>query len=199
MYVSILFLGIDSCKQYKVFDNAIGFASQVTRLKNAVLGVRWITYRHTHPDQGEYKKTNTDKMFNMLKDAGVIKEKGKPINFFIRGHYANRSRDSLMDLYKKLNETNRVTFTLYSDEEYYTGRGTVTPPNIPEYRDVIEFLGPDKVHLQISDEIRADLDLHGLSNPRSKDKKSAATIVQFNFILLTVFITVKLVENFAFY
>lgn len=39
-FVSILFLGVDSCKQYQVFENAFGFTEQVIRLKNAVLGVR---------------------------------------------------------------------------------------------------------------------------------------------------------------
>lgn len=108
-------------------------------------------------------------MFKMLKKAEKVDQRiGQPINSFIRGHYANRSRENLMDLYKKLSKSNPVTFTLYTDEQYYRrNQSALTPINIVELRDAIEFLGPQNVYLQVSDEIRADLDLRGLSNSRS--------------------------------
>lgn len=161
-----LFLGVDSgCQYYKVFPDAIGFTKQVMRLKHAVLGVRWTTMKYLEVDEGEYKKEHTDRMFNKLIEAGVNKKKGLPINILIRGHYANRSRENLMDLYKRLSKTNPVSFTLYADEEYME-HPKLTPQRIPVLRDAIEYFGFDKVYLQISENVRADLDLTGISNPR---------------------------------
>lgn len=189
-------LGVDLCYAYQVFDNAIGFTEQVLRLNNAVLGARWMTWKNTAIKEGTYKKSNTDKMYGMLKEAGV--DKGQPINFQIRGHYAYRSRENLMDLYRKLNETNPVTFTLYSDDQYYFIKNALTPPNITEMREVIQFLGPENVYLQVSDEVRADLDLRGLSNPRPRSTinvNSAPPFLQLNFLsLIVAFTVVKFVE-----
>lgn len=204
---------MDHCKDYKVFDDAIGFTKQVLRLNNVVLGIRWMTYKrvieHTNPAiiYGYFKK-NTDEMFELLKNTGVTKKKGQPINLFIRGQYANKSREHLLDLYEKLNKTNPVTFTLYTDEQYwfndtlnnFTINFPVHPENIPALRDFIQFIGPDKVYLQVSNEIRADLDLRGLSNQRPAIS-SAPGIVQMEFISLIVFIALvgaEFVEIFVF-
>lgn len=133
----------------------------------------------------------------MLQTAGVDKRKGQPVNFFIRAHYANRSRDDLMDLYKKLNDTNTVTFTLYSDDQYYF-KGGLMPLNIQEVKDAIRFFSPEKSYLQVSDEIRAALELNGLSNPRVSIN-SALTIDQWSLLLLIVFSVVNFVGNFVFH
>ena len=192
----IFSLGVDTCDIYTVFSDAIGFVKQVTRLNNAVLGIRWTTWKISDPEVGVYKKSNTDKMFGMLQEAGVDKMIGQPINFFIRGHYAYRSRENLLDLYQKLNRTNRVTFTLYSDEQYYEENQT-TPLNISEFRDAIEFLGFENVYLQVSDKVRADLGLHNLANLRATIN-SAPLSIQMHFILMIAFIAVKCVEFFVF-
>lgn len=188
---------MDTCTCYKVFSDAIGFVSQVIRLKNVVLGIRWTTYKRDEWNNGEYKKKHTDEMFDMLTKAGVDKIEGQTINFFIRAHYANRSREHLMDLYEKLNKTNTVTFTLYSDEQYWF-KGGLTPLDKDAFSDVIKFLGPENVYLQVSDDVRANLSLHSLSNPRAMIN-SVPSFVQLNFIWLFSFISMKFAEILVFH
>lgn len=189
---------MDKCRSYVTFEDAIGFVTQVLRLKHAVLGIRWTTYKHTRFDQGTYKKENTDEMYAKLKKAKLDEKIGQPINIFIRGHYAYRSRENLLDLYEKLKKTNPVTFTIYTDEQYYFKKDPVTPQNITELREAIQFLGPENVYLQVSDEIRADLDLRGLSNPRPT-RSTAPPMVRWNFIsLIIASVAVKLFEIFSF-
>lgn len=196
-------LGADTCEQYTLYEDVIDFTKQVLRLNSAVLGVRWMTWKYRHPGLGIYNKENTDRMYAKLQEAGVDKRIGLPINFLIRGHYANRSRENLMDLYQKFNKTNPVTFTFYSDEQYYRGKRNVTPLSIPEMRDAIQFLGPENVYLQVSDEVRADLELRSLSNPRPRPRStiiSAASFVHLNFIpMIIAFTAVKFVELIVFY
>lgn len=194
---------MDTCTDYTVFDDAIGFTNQVLRLNNVVLGIRWMTFKRAGFGNFSYDKIHTDKMFDMLKNAKVDKKKGQPINVFIRGHYANRSRENSMDLYKNLNKTNPVTFTLYTDEQYWFNDTTnmnnpaITKHNTSELREVIEFLGPENVYLQVSDEIRAKLELRGLSNQRPTIN-SAPSLVQMKFVSLITFIGVKFVGIFVF-
>ena len=200
-------LDVDRCRvNYTVFSDAIGFVKQVTRLNNVVLGVRWVTCKRANYKDGSYNKSDIDEMYNLLKEAGVDKMKEQAINILIRGHYANRSRDNLMDLYKKLNETNPVTFTIYTDEQYWFNETTddpnkpkrgVTPQNIEDLRAVIRLFGAENIYLQTSDDIRSELDLHGLSNPRAL-YNSTSSFVYLNFILANMFIAVKLIENFVF-
>lgn len=142
-------------------------------------------------------------MFTLLQEAEIEKRKGQAINFFIRGHYANRSRKHLSSLFEKLSKTNPVTFTLYSDEQYYPDEycddGKTfkrTPANITELRDAIMFFGPENVYIQVSDEVRADLQLYNLPNPRASNKDSAS-IIQLDLLSLIAFIVLKFVEIFV--
>lgn len=197
--------GVDGCSPYyTVFPNAIGFSKQVTRLENVVLSVRWVTCKRAVEDRS-YSKSNTDEMFRLLKEAGVDKIKGQAVNIFIRGHYANRSRDDLMELFKKVNETNPVTFSLYTDEQYWFNETSdtkpkkdLTPPNIPETRAAIEFFGAENIYLQVSYEIRAELDLRRLSNPRASTI-SVSSVAQLNCFLLIAFVAKQFIENFVLY
>lgn len=184
--VATFSVGVDRCDQYTVFPDAIGFVKQVTRLNNAVLGIRWTTCKRDDELTGAYDKTHTDKMFNMLQTAEVDKIERQTINFFIRGHYANRSRENLMDLYEKLNRTNTVTFTLYSDEQYQTDDLGI-PLNMTEMRDAIQFFGPENVYLQVSDEIRSELNLNRLSNPRDSIN-GVASLAEVELLTLIMFV-----------
>lgn len=197
---------MDTVDAYPVFPDAIGFVNEVIRLPNVVLGIRWTTRKCLEADTGEYKKANTDNMFDMLQAAGVDRMNGQAINFFIRAHYANRSRENLMDLYQKLNQTNPVTFTIYSDDLYFfkkkcTDDKPITPLNITAVRDAIMFFGAENVYLQVSDEVRSELHLIGLPNPRATTKtiNSAPSIVTLNFYAFLGFVAVKFVEIFGFH
>lgn len=151
---------------HQVFPDPIGYINEVKRLKNVVLGIRWTTHKCDDALTGIYKKSDTDKVLNWLKDAKVDQINGQEVNFFIRSHYANRSRENLMDLYKQLGKNNRVTFTIYSDEQYWFEPKPLTPLDIADVRDAIMFFGAENVHLQVSDQIRADLALYGLPDLR---------------------------------
>lgn len=156
---------MDGCSNlYEVFPDAIGFANEVARLDNVVLGVRWVTCKNYDVATGSYKKENTDAMLKILLDAGVDK-KGLDINILVRGHYANRSRDSLMELYKKLDETNPVTISFYQDDEYKP-TGEIFPLNAAELRDAIFFFGPENTFIQVSHDMRNELNLIKLPNSR---------------------------------
>lgn len=201
------FLGVDRCNIYTVFSDAIGFTEQVKKLDNVVLGVRWTTWKVDEIAQGIYSKAITDKMFEMLKRAGVFEMKRQAINFFIRGHYVHRSLEHLKELWENVNKTNPVTFTIYTDEQYWFGENLISKPLFPEnitaLREAITFLGPENVYLQVSDEIRADLDLdldlRELSNKRSTTTKSAAMLNRMNFISLVPFISVTFIGIFVFH
>lgn len=197
-------LVLDSCTNlYNVFPDAIGVVQEVGRLQNVVLGIRWASCKCVIHDSTKYTKANTDLVFKMLQEAGIEKMKGQPINFFVRAHLANRSRENLMELYEKLNPTNPVTFTMFSDEQYFPyfwcnqeRSAHIKSPNITELRSAIMFFGAENVHLQVSDETRTALNLIGLPNPRAtiQSTNGAASLVSYNsFLVLVAFMIVKFV------
>lgn len=148
-----------------------------------------------------YSKEQCDEMLEKLQQAKVFEKKGQAINFFIRGHYVYESREHLLEMFKKVSETNPATFTLYTDEQYWIGehamKNPVTPENITELRETIEFLGPENVYLQVSDEIRQELDLRALSNPRATPNNAPMRVLM-NSISLIPLIAVTFVGIFGF-
>lgn len=197
---------MDGPDTYVVLPDAVEYAKQVSRLPRVVLGVRWATWKCIVEDTG-YTKKSTDDMFRMLHEAEIDK-KNQTINLFIRGNYAHKSLNHLMDLYKKLKETNEVTITLYSDEQYFheelcdddNPKIPRTEPNIKELREVIDSFGPQNVYLQVSDKIRADLRLYGLKNEyRPPYSNAASSFIRLDSVSLILFIVVKFVENFLFH
>lgn len=193
-----------SLGDYTVLRDAIGFVEEVTRLKNAVLGIRWTTAKAVDAEKGSYSKENVNTVLGMLQTAGVDKMNGQPINFFIRAHYANRSRENLIELSRKLNKTNRITFTFYSDDQYHTGLWSGTyrrrDPNSTEFREAILYFGVENVYLQVSEHVRSALELTGLPNPRTTTQSSsgAPSSIQLNLFPLIIFVAVEFLGIFVF-
>lgn len=183
----VFVLGVDTlAKQFhQIFDDKITYIEEVLRLNYVVLSIRWTTHKCAEWDTGEYKLNDTNEAIGWLKDAGVDQKKGQEINFFIRAHYAYRSREALKDLYNQLQKNNPVSFTIYSDDLYwFDPNDPVKPINYTELNEAIDHLGREHVHLQVSDQVRQDLNLPGLPDPRAKTK-NASEIVQLS-VLSTV-------------
>lgn len=179
---------MDTCgDQLPIFSSATEIFKEIKRLKNVVFGVRWLDCTASCENNGEYKKIHTDEMFNMLKMAGVVAMKGQAVNILIRSHYAYRSRQNLMDLFKKLSQTNPVTITFRTDAQYHPKNGTWDPLNITEFREAILFFGHENVHLQVTDEVWDELEFDN-NLPSSRASTSAAqSLLKVNRNLLFMF------------
>lgn len=162
-----------------------------------MLSVRWVTCKQALDPTWGYDETVTGAMLTKLQNAKVHENKDQEINLFVRAHYAYKSKENLKKLFDKLHENNPVTFTIYSDEQYWFS-GSLTDLKIDELKKAIEFFGFENVYLQVSDKIRDELKLYNLPN-KSRKPYSASSISQPSLYLTVAFVAFKFGIIFVLY
>lgn len=128
--------------------DALVFFSGIKNLTNATLSTGWTTRWGSNFTEGSYTNEQVNDMINGIKTNNV----SNPITFPVRAGIAAQSISQLDHLYKSLNESNYITFTIWSSDN--------DSVNVEKLREMIFHFGIDKVYVDVPDELSNKLQLH---------------------------------------
>lgn len=127
--------------------DALAFFKGVKDLKGAILSTGWTTRWGPDFKEGKYTEQQVAEMVNGIKSNNITND----ITFPVRAGIASQSISELSHLYQSLNETNNVSFTLWSPESDFI--------NIDKLREFIVHFGVEKVYVDLPSNISEMLDL----------------------------------------
>lgn len=116
--------------------------------ENAVLSTGWTTKWGPYYTEGSYDNKQIESMINGIKENDVR----NAITFPIRAGIAANSVGTLTDLYKSLNITNEITFTVWSSDDDNV--------NVENLRKLIFHFGLDKVYVDVPKKLLNQLKLN---------------------------------------
>lgn len=129
--------------------DATTFFNGTKSLPNATLSTGWTTRWGANFTEGHYTDEQVNEMIQGIKINNVT----NPITFPVRAGIAAQSLTQLDHLYKSLNESNPVTFTIWSSDN-----DTV---DVKKLREMIFHFGVDKIYVdvpeQLSEKLRLDI------------------------------------------
>lgn len=128
--------------------DATTFFAGTKNLPNATLSTGWTTRWGWNFTEGSYTDEQVNEMINGIKSNNVE----NPITFPVRAGIAAQSIPQLDHLYKSLNETNHITFTIWSSD--------ADNVNVDNLRDMIFHFGLDKVYVDVPKNLSDKLQLH---------------------------------------
>lgn len=128
----------------------VRFLAGAKQLPNAVLSIGWTTLWGPAFTVGSYDQTQVMQMVDAIKSNGIA-ESGHEITFPVRAGIAAQSHDQLHELAAAINETNKVTFTIWSSANDMV--------NIDLLRKFIFSFGLDRIYVDVPDEVSSRLDL----------------------------------------
>ena len=124
------------------------FFKGTKNLHNATLSTGWTTRWGSNFTDGVYTNEQVNEMIKGIKASNVV----NPITFPVRAGIAAQSIPQLDHLYKSLNKTNHITFTIWSSN----GDNV----NVKKLREMILHFGVDKVYVDVPEELSEKLQLN---------------------------------------
>lgn len=124
------------------------FFNGVKNLPNATLSVGWTTKWGSNFTVGVYTYEQVNEMIIGIKSNNVT----NPITFPVRAGIAAQSIPQLDHLYKALNQSNHITFTIWSSDNDHVDVGKL--------REMIFHFGVDKVYVDVPKELSDKLHLN---------------------------------------
>lgn len=126
------------------------FFEGIKNLPNATLSTGWTTRWGSNFTEGSYTGEQVDEMIDGLKTNNVKNS----VTFPVRAGIAAQSITQLDRLYKSLNDSNPVTFTIWSSAD--------DAVDVEKLREMIFHFGIDKIYVDVpdalSDKLRLDID-----------------------------------------
>lgn len=116
-------------------------------LPNATLSTGWTTLWGSNFTDGHYTDAQVNEMIDGIKENNIE----NPITFPIRAGIAAQSITQLDHLYKSLNSSNQITFTVWSSEN--------DSVDVEKLREMIFHFGIDKVYIDVPEELSDQLRL----------------------------------------
>ncbi|CRK91686.1 CLUMA_CG005334, isoform A, partial [Clunio marinus] len=148
------------------------FFDGAKKLKNAVLSPGWTTAWGYNYTDGHYTQEQVDAMINVIKENNITNQ----ITFPVRAGIASQSVTELDHLYRSLNMTNAITFTLWSSVN--------DSVNVEKLRDMIFHFGVDKVYIDIPEELFNQLNLDNERNSSRLLKPLMLLSLIYLFVLI---------------
>lgn len=125
------------------------FFDGIKTLSNATLSTGWTTRWGSNFTDGSYTDSQVNQMIDGIKRNNVA----NPITFPVRAGIAAQSIAQLDHLYKSLNDSNQVTFTIWSSVN--------DSVDVKKLKEMIFHFGIDKVYVdvpeELSDQLRLDV------------------------------------------
>lgn len=140
-------------------------------LPNATLSTGWTTLWGPDFTNGSYTLEQVNEMIEGVKSNNVT----NPITFPVRAGIAAQSITQLDHLYKSLNESNLITFTIWSS--------TNDSVDVKKLREMIFHFGVDKVYVDVNEDLSQKLRLDVNSGFSLKPNLAAGLLLFFTFIL----------------
>lgn len=126
------------------------FFKGIKTLTNATLSTGWTTRWGPDFTEGSYTDEQVNEMIDGIKSNGVSND----FTFPVRAGIAAQSITQLDHLFKSLNESNPVTFTIWSSPN--------DAVDVKKLREMIFHFGVDKVYVdvpsELSEQLRLDVD-----------------------------------------
>ncbi|XP_058826271.1 protein FAM151B isoform X2 [Topomyia yanbarensis] len=129
----------------------VRFFDAVKHLERVVLSIGWTTKWSNDDAEGQYTDANIQEMIKTIKMNG-IDIAGNDITFPIRAGIAANSLKEMINLYCALNNTNSVTFTIWSSAD--------DAVNVDKLRELIFTMGLDKMYVDVPDQLEKQLNLN---------------------------------------
>lgn len=142
-------------------------------LPNATLSTGWTTLWGANYTEGSYTMNQVNEMIEGIKSSGVK----NPITFPVRAGIAAQSITQLEHLYNSLNETNLVTFTIWSSITDFV--------DVEKLRKMIFHFGVDKVYVDVDEELSKKLRLDVNSGLSVRSNLVVASLL----ILVVIFLS----------
>lgn len=142
---------------------------------NATLSTGWTTRWGSNFTEGTYTTDQVNEMITGIRESGTK----NPITFPVRAGIAAQSIDTLDILYKSLNNTNPITFTIWSSANDFV--------DIPKLRKMIFHFGLDKVYVDVPKEVSDQLHLNDNSSASTLNSTLLLGLIIIAGILLMLF------------
>lgn len=155
--------------------DAQAFFDGVKQLSNATLSTGWTTRWGADFREGNYTMEQVEAMI-----SGIKKNKIKnDLTFPVRAGIAAQSIPELKHLYKSLNATNAVTFTIWSSDNDFV--------DIGKLRQFIFEFGVEKVYIDVPKAVSDQLDLGNQLSGAGTSAVSAVVVALASALLLLSF------------
>jgi hypothetical protein len=145
------------------------------KLPNATLSTGWTTRWGSNFTDGNYTDNQIDEMIKGIKDNQIQND----ITFPVRGGIAALSLNQLDRLFNSLNDTNPITFTIWSSANDYV--------DVEKLRKLIFHFGLDKVYVdvpkELEDKLRLDTPVTDTASTLISTDKILPILLMLGFII----------------